>query len=78
MRLPFALATIEVLQPVLRPQCRTGRAGSRYWDVGVPPSGPMDTLAFRLANRLVGNSEDSAALELTVTGPDAQVRTAKR
>ena len=32
-----------------------GRLG--YWHVGVPPSGPMDTLAFRLANRLVGNPE---------------------
>ena len=30
-----------------------GRLG--YWDVGVPPSGPMDALAFRLANRMVGN-----------------------
>jgi urea carboxylase len=44
-----------------------GRLG--YWHVGVPPSGPMDTLAFRIANRLVGNSEDAAALEMTTTGP---------
>jgi urea carboxylase len=43
-----------------------GRLG--YWHVGVPPSGPMDTLAFRLANRLVGNSEDAAALEITTMG----------
>ena len=28
-----------------------GRVG--YWEVGVPPSGPMDSLAFRIANRLV-------------------------
>ena len=32
-----------------------GRLG--FWDVGVPPSGPMDALSFRLANRLVGNAE---------------------
>jgi urea carboxylase len=44
-----------------------GRIG--YWDVGVPPSGPMDHLAFRLANRLVGNPESAAGLEFTVTGP---------
>jgi urea carboxylase len=44
-----------------------GRLG--YWHVGVPPSGPMDTLAFRLANRLVGNREDAAGLEITLTGP---------
>ena len=44
-----------------------GRTG--YWDIGVPPSGPMDELALRLANRMLGNPADSAALELTVTGP---------
>jgi urea carboxylase len=43
-----------------------GRLG--YWHVGVPPSGPMDTLAFRLANRLVGNPADAAALEMTTMG----------
>jgi urea carboxylase len=43
-----------------------GRLG--YWHVGVPPSGPMDTLAFRLANRLVGNAPDAAALEMTTMG----------
>jgi urea carboxylase len=44
-----------------------GRLG--YWSIGVPPSGPMDDLAFRLANRLVGNAEGSPALELTLNGP---------
>ena len=29
----------------------------------------MDHFAFRLANRLLGNEEGCAALELTVTGP---------
>ena len=43
-----------------------GRLG--YWHVGVPPSGPMDTLAFRLANRLAGNSEDAPAIEMTTLG----------
>jgi len=43
-----------------------GRLG--YWHVGVPPSGPMDTLALRIANRLVGNSEDAAGIEMTTTG----------
>ena len=44
-----------------------GRIG--YWDVGVPPSGPMDDYAFRLANRLVGNKENAAGLECTLIGP---------
>src|SRR5690606_23666727 len=33
------------------------------------PSGPMDALAFRLANQLVGNSPDKAGLEITFSGP---------
>lgn len=44
-----------------------GRQG--YWHIGVPPSGPMDSLSFRLANRLLGNAPDAAALEMTLSGP---------
>ncbi len=43
-----------------------GRLG--YWHVGVPPSGPMDHLAFRFGNKLVGNAEDIAGLEITLIG----------
>lgn len=45
-----------------------GRIG--YWNVGVPPSGPMDALAFRLANRILDNPPEAAGLELTLTGPE--------
>ncbi|MBZ5618099.1 MAG: urea carboxylase [Acidobacteriia bacterium] len=60
---------VEVIDPGTQTtvQDYPGRVG--YWHVGVPPSGPMDALAFRLANRLVGNDEDAAGLEITVTGP---------
>lgn len=44
-----------------------GRTG--YWQVGVPPSGPMDDLSFRLGNRAVGNSEGAPGLEATLAGP---------
>jgi len=44
-----------------------GRLG--LWDVGVPPSGPMDALAFRLGNRMLGNDEGAAGLEITAAGP---------
>ena len=44
-----------------------GRQG--YWSVGVPPSGPMDDLSFRLGNRLLGNAPDAAGLEIVVQGP---------
>jgi antagonist of KipI len=36
---------------------------------GVPVAGPMDAYSHRLANRLLGNSEDAAALEITLLGP---------
>ena len=44
-----------------------GRLG--YWAVGVPPSGPMDDRALRLGNRLLGNAEGAAGLEITMSGP---------
>ncbi|WP_432278672.1 5-oxoprolinase/urea amidolyase family protein [Nocardia carnea] len=44
-----------------------GRTG--YWHVGVPPSGPMDDLSFRLGNRALGNAEGAAGLECTMAGP---------
>ncbi|WP_454834151.1 urea carboxylase [Pseudomonas lini] len=44
-----------------------GRLG--YWAVGVPPSGPMDSRALRLGNRLLGNDQGAAALEITMSGP---------
>jgi urea carboxylase len=53
-------------------QAWPGRLG--YWDVGVPPSGPMDALALRAANGLVGNPSESAALEITVAGPTLKFR----
>jgi len=61
--------TVEVLEPGVQTSLQDypGRLG--YWQVGVPPSGPMDGLAFRLANRLLGNPSDAVALELTVSGP---------
>ncbi len=40
--------------------------------LGVAPSGAMDRPALRLANALVGNAANAAALELTVLGPVLQ------
>jgi urea carboxylase len=51
-----------------------GRKG--YWDVGVPPSGPMDSVGFRLANTLLGNSDKAAGLEITVSGPTLRFNSA--
>ncbi len=67
--LPYHAATLEVIEPGVQSTLQDwpGRLG--YWDVGVPPSGPMDALAHRCANRLLGNPEDAATLELTLSGP---------
>jgi urea carboxylase len=66
---PHAVEAIEVLAPGMQTTVQDcpGRLG--YWAVGVPPSGPMDDLAFRRANALVGNEPDAAGLEITSTGP---------
>ena len=44
-----------------------GRVG--FLNQGFPPSGPMDSWSFRLANLLVGNKAEEAALECQYTGP---------
>jgi urea carboxylase len=44
-----------------------GRTG--LWEVGVPPSGPMDDLSFRLGNQALGNPPGAPGLECTVDGP---------
>ncbi|MER5221543.1 5-oxoprolinase/urea amidolyase family protein [Streptomyces flaveus] len=44
-----------------------GRTG--YWQVGVPPCGPMDDLSLRLGNRALGNDEGAPGLECTLRGP---------
>ncbi|MCG5527182.1 MULTISPECIES: urea carboxylase [Halorhodospira] len=68
-------ASIDVLQPGTQTTVQDwpGRVG--YWEVGVPPSGPMDALAFRLGNRIVGNAEQAAGLEMTASGADLRFHT---
>ncbi len=70
--------TIRVLSggPATTVQDYPGRLG--YWDVGVPPSGPMDALALRLGNRLLGNPEGAAGLEITGQGPSLLFNAAAR
>lgn len=51
-----------------------GRAGHAH--LGVPRSGALDEAAHRLANRLVGNPEDAATLETTLTGCALRLRRA--
>ncbi len=70
----YRTKAIDVIEPGTQTtvQDYPGRLG--YWHVGVPPSGPMDALAFRAANELVGNPESAAGLEIAVTGPSLRFR----
>ena len=65
---------IEVVRPgtLTTVQDWPGRTG--YWNVGVPPCGPMDDLSFRLGNRALGNPEGAAGLECTLEGPVLRFR----
>ncbi|MFZ3024222.1 urea carboxylase [Pseudomonas sp.] len=67
--LVYQATTVEVLSAGTQTTVQDfpGRLG--YWAVGVPPSGPMDDRALRLGNRLLGNDEGAAGLEITMSGP---------
>ncbi|MFM0509532.1 urea carboxylase [Paraburkholderia sp. RL17-373-BIF-A] len=75
-RFMFAPHTIDVLDGGVQTtvQQTPGRTG--YWDIGVPPSGPMDDLSFRLANELLGNPADAAGLECAMVGATLRFNTA--
>ncbi|CAM3970395.1 urea carboxylase [Bordetella muralis] len=71
----FQPAAIEILEAgtYTSVQDYPGRMG--YWNIGVPPSGPMDDYAFQLANRIVGNAPEAAGLECTLIGPSLKFHT---
>ena len=63
VRRPGLLTTVQDL----------GRHGLAH--LGVPAAGAVDRRAFALANRLVGNPPEAAALEITVAGPELELET---
>ena len=66
-RSPATERFIEVVRPgPFAIVADLGRPG--YGHLGVPRSGAADPDSLRLANRLVGNPEDAAAVELTLGG----------
>ena len=60
---------MQVVSPGLQTSVQDWPGRVKLWHVGVPPSGPMDSLAHRLANALVGNDAEKAALEFSLVGP---------
>jgi biotin-dependent carboxylase-like uncharacterized protein len=61
VRSPGLLTTVQDL----------GRVGLAH--LGVPTAGAVDRRAFGLANRLVGNRPEAAALEITLAGPELEL-----
>ena len=65
----YSVPRINVLSPGTMTTIQDLPGRVAYWDVGVPPSGPFDRYSFALGNRLLGNPEDAAGLEITLNGP---------
>lgn len=64
-------AHMHVLQPGMFSVVQDlGRLGHQHH--GVPVTGAMDEWSHRVANMLVGNADDAAVLECTLTGPAVQ------
>jgi urea carboxylase len=68
-QLSYRASTFEVLSAGTQTTVQDYQGRLGYWAVGVPPSGPMDDRALRLGNRLLGNPEGAAGLEITMSGP---------
>ena len=61
------MRVIQVLAPGLLTTVQDfGREG--FGPMGVSPSGAADAIALRIGNRLVGNEERAAGLEMTLLG----------
>lgn len=65
-------AALHVISPGLQTTVQDlGRAGHQH--LGIPASGAMDPESLALANALVGNTRDCAALEIMFQGPALEV-----
>ena len=63
--------SVRVLRPGLLTTLQDhGRHG--FQRVGLCPGGAMDQVSLTIANALVGNPPDEAALEITVIGPEIE------
>jgi biotin-dependent carboxylase-like uncharacterized protein len=71
------LRVIEILKPgPLASVQDRGRHGLRQ--LGICPGGALDTLSLTVANRLVGNDDDAAGLEITLGNCEIRFHTATR
>ncbi|MDH4945072.1 urea carboxylase [Sulfurimonas sp. C5] len=65
----FSISSVDVLRPGTQTTVQDFPGRTGFWDIGVPPSGPFDNFSFRYANRIVGNDEAAAGLEIAIAGP---------
>ena len=61
--------SIDVIRPGTQTSVQDYPGRTGYWDIGVPPSGPIDNFSFRYANKIVGNSKNASGLEISIAGP---------
>ena len=69
---------LEVVRPGIEMTVQSCPGRQGYWDVGVPPSGPMDDLSFQLGNRMLGNPASASGLEMVLSGAKVVFRNATR
>jgi allophanate hydrolase len=68
-------AALKVIEPGLQTTLQDlGRHG--YQKLGIPVAGALDWVSLRIANRLAGNAEGVAGLELSLKGPTLEVAAA--
>ncbi|KAK9817750.1 hypothetical protein WJX72_001615 [[Myrmecia] bisecta] len=71
--LPYATHAIEVVSPGMNSTVQDFPGRMKLWHIGVPPSGPMDSLAFRLANALLTGTAGSRGYVAVAGGIDTPV-----
>lgn len=66
---------LDVLDGGIQSTVQDARGMLGFWTVGVPPCGAMDAYSFRIGNRLLGNDENAAGIEMTLRGGSYRFRT---
>jgi urea carboxylase len=69
---------VEVLRSGVQTTVQDYPGRRSMWNVGVPPSGPMDDYSFRLGNQILGNDAKAAGLECLLQGPKLRFHVSTR
>lgn len=66
---------LEVVDGGVQSTVQDSKGMMGYWTVGVPPCGAMDNYNFRIGNKILGNDENCAGIEMTLKGGSYKFRT---